>query len=139
MSDPATVAAPAAAPAPASVPTVSQPVTVDWGDWVAQALANETPIIEAAASGGVSLALAQIPFGSFVSTFIGPTIVDQYVLQGLTALEGVLKSEKLSVPASATLETTVANMLNANEPALAKFLGSELGPTISAAVGKLGL
>lgn len=129
----------AAAPAAAPVPTVSGAVTVDWGDWAAQALAAETPIIEAAAQAGISTALGAIPFGSVISSFIGPTVVNQYVAQGLTALEGVLAPEKLTIAPSNALETYVANAINANEPALAAFLGAQLGPMISAAIAKLGL
>lgn len=123
--------------APRTTPTVAQDIRVDWGSWLAQGLAHETAIIEAAAQGGISLALKAIPFGSFVTMFIGPTLVKQYVDMGLAALEGVLTPLSASVPTSNTLFTTVANLINANEPALAAFLGDQLEPMIEAAIAKI--
>lgn len=120
-------------------PTVAQAVRVDWGSWIAQLLDHEKPIIEAAASGGISLALHQLPFGTLVSAFIGPTLVQQYVDQALAAVEPLLASKSLSVPASSAVATIAAQMVNANEPSLAKLLGSELDTLLNAAVSKLGI
>jgi hypothetical protein len=125
-------------PTTAAAPTVSQSVTVDWGSWVTQALTHEEPILEAAASAGLSLALAQIPFGAFVSAFVGPTVVKQYVDQAVSALSGVIGADALTVPAGG-IEGVVANLINANEPALAAFLGANLQPLISAALARLGV
>ena len=148
VSTPATisVAAGAAAAVPVPVPnaprvtpTVSQDVRIDWGSWMAQALAHETVIIEAAAQGAVDLALKSIPFGSLVSSFIGPTIIKQYVDMGLAALEGVLEPLSVTAPGYNVLFTTIANLINANEKALAAFLGDQLDPMIHAALAKIGI
>lgn len=137
---PATSSTPAPVTTPPRVtPTVAQPIRIDWGSFVDQLLANEAPIIEAAISGGINLALAQIPMGSMIEMFIGPTVINQYIQQGLTALEGVLANQSLTIPASNMLVTTVANMFIANEPKLAAFLGPNLDTLIKAAVAKLNL
>lgn len=120
-----------------TVPATSSTAVVPWGDWAEQALINETTLLESLASGGVSLALSEIPFGSFVANFIGPTVVKGLVDTALKALEGVLSTATLAIPASNTILTTVANMLNANYPALANFLGSNLEPMIQAEIAKV--
>lgn len=125
--------------APRVTPTVSQSIRVDWGSWVSQLLAHEAPIIEAAVQGGINLALANVPMGSLIGMFIAPTVVKQYLDQGMTALEGVLNNQSITVPASNMLEATIANLINSNEPELAAFLGSNLDNLIKAAVAKLNL
>jgi hypothetical protein len=136
----ATMPAPSAqAPAPGPVPTVSSSVTIDWGSFAAQLLENSEPIIAAAAQAGLNLALSEIPLGSLIAHFIGPTVISQYVAQGVTALAGLLKNDKLTIPASDFLATFVANAFNANEPQLAKFLGDSITPTIKAFIDKLKL
>jgi hypothetical protein len=129
-----TVASTAAAPA---VPTVSSNVTIDWGSWLSQAVANETNIIESVAEAGVTSVLADIPFGSFVSMFIGPTVVKQYVDQALVSLEGILQSDTLSVSPTDTIMTSVVTMITQYEPALAAYLGSNLQPMIQTAIAKI--
>lgn len=124
---------------PRVTPTIAQGVRIDWGSFFAQFIEHEKPIIEAVASGGLKLALSQIPMGNIVEMFIGPTLVAQYLDQGLTALEGLLKDQSVTVPASNLLETTIANLINANEPKLVEWLGANLDPMIKAAVAKLNL
>ena len=129
---------PTPTPAPAPVPTVAAPVTVDWGDLINQILTNAEPIIAATAQTGVSTALASIPFGSFISDFIGPTVIGQYVTMGINAVEGQLKGQAISVPAG-SVEAIIANLFNQNEPALAAFLGADVEPLIAAAIAKIKL
>lgn len=118
------------------VPTVSSAVTIDWGSWAAQILKHEAPIIEAVAAGGEQLILNQIPFGSLISMFIGPQVIQGYIDQGLTALEGMLATETTGVPATNTLMLYVANMINTYEPQIAAFLGANLDPMIQGLVAK---
>ena len=122
-----------------SVPTISSPVTIDWGDLAAQLLAHETPIIESAASAGVTLALGAIPMGSFFSGFIGPTVTKQYVDQALTSLEDILKGNTLTVSPTEALTALAAKLFNQAEPALAGFLGNDVEPMIAGWVAKLHL
>lgn len=123
---------------PAStVPTVSSSVTVDWGDWVAQLLQNETPVLEALGESAVASGLAMVPFGSIVSTFIGPTIVKQYVDQALVGLETLLEKENASVPTSNTVLVYVLNMIKTYEPTFATYLGTQLTPLIETEIAKL--
>jgi hypothetical protein len=124
---------------PRVTPTASQSVRVPWGDWLEQLLLNETHVVEAAAQGGVALALHALPIGGIISMFIGPTIVKQYVDMALAALEGVVAGHSVTVDGSSAILTTVANLINANEPAFAKWVGGELEPMIAAALGKLGI
>lgn len=126
------------AAAPARVtPTVSMPVRVSWGDWVEQALAHETPFIESVAEAGLGLALKAIPFGGIVSMFVGPTVIKQLVDLAMTALEGVVAGQGTTVPDGNAVFASVANMLNANYPQLAAFLGTEVEPMIEAAIAKI--
>jgi hypothetical protein len=119
------------------VPGIADPVTVDWGDLAAQLLAHETPIIEATAQTGVNLALGAIPIGTFLSGFVGPTVIKQYVDQALTSLEDVLKGNTLTVSPSEALASLSAKLFNQAEPALASFLGQEVEPMIQGWVAKL--
>ena len=128
----------AAATVPRVTPTASQPVRIPWGDWVAQALAHETHLIEAAAEAGVSMALSAIPFGAIISRFAGPTVVAQYVDMGLAALEGVLDPLSADVPAGTVL-ATVANLINKNATAFASFIGDQLEPMIKSELTKRGI
>ena len=127
------------APTPAPVPGIAGPVVVDWGDLAAQLLAHETPIVEAAAQTGVNLALGAIPMGSFLSEFVGPAVVKQYVDQALTSLEDVLKGSSLTVSPSEALASLAAKLFNEAEPSLASFLGGTVEPMIQGWVAKLKL
>lgn len=123
---------------PRVTPTASQPVRVPWGDWLAQALAHETHIVEAAAEAGVSLALGVIPFGSVVARFIGPTIVAQYVDMGLAMAEAALEPLAATVSGGSVL-ATVASLINVNEQAFASFFGDQVEPMIKAELAKRGI
>jgi hypothetical protein len=135
----AQVQPPAAQSAPRVTPTVSQSIRVDWGSWVSQLVEHEKPIIEAAASGGLALALHALPFGTLVSAFIGPAIVKQYVDQALATLEPLIASKSLTVSASNAIMAAAAKAINDNEPSLAGLLSGELDSLLLAAVSKLGL
>lgn len=126
-----------AADSKTGAPTVSSPVEMDWGSMAAQMLRNETAIIEAAAAGGMQVALSAMPFGSIVSMFIGPKVVKQYIDQGLTLLEGVLDGQKLI--AGSAVETYVFTAINTYEPLLAKELGDQLTPLIQSLLAKVGV
>lgn len=135
MTDTSTTPAPTSAP----VPGIAGPVVVDWGDLAAQLLAHETPIVEAAAQTGVKVGLAAIPMGSFLSEFVGPAVVKQYVDQALTSLEDVLKGSSLTVSPSEALASLAAKLFNQAEPSLASFLGGTVEPMIQGWVAKLKL
>lgn len=120
-----------------SVPTVSSSVTADWGSVAAQIIANEQTIIVAAANAGVNLALAQMPFGSLVETFIGPTVIDQYISQALVGLETFLKTQSITVSPQNAVESYVMSMITSAEPWLISFLGPQVETMVSAAVAKI--
>jgi hypothetical protein len=128
----------ATSPAPRVTPTASQPVRIPWGAWLAQAAAHEEHIVEAAAEAGLKLALAQVPFGSIIGSFIGPQLIDQYVEMGVKALGGLIGGATVDIPAG-TIFATVGNLINANEPAFASFIGDRLDPMIAAALAKIGI
>jgi hypothetical protein len=146
MSDPAASTSvatatntPATATSPARVtPTVGGQIRVDWGSAAAQFIAHEAPILEAAGAAAVAAGLKSLPFGAIVSTFIGPTLVNQYVGQALTTLEGVLNTQNFSVADSNTLAASVANLINTNEAWLISFIEGNLDPLISKAITALG-
>ena len=119
------------------VPGIAGPVVVDWGDLAAQLLAHETPIIEAAAQTGVKVGLAAIPMGSFLSEFVAPNVVKQYVDQAMLSLEDVLKGSSLTVSPSDALATLAAKLFNEGEKPLASFLGGTVEPMIQGWVAKL--
>jgi hypothetical protein len=119
------------------VPGIAGPVRVDWGDLAAQILVHETPIIEAAAQTGVKVGLAAVPMGSFLSEFVAPDVVKQYVDQALTSLEDVLKGSSLTVSPSEALASLAAKLFNQAEPSLASFLGGTVEPMIQGWVTKL--
>ena len=127
-------------PAPARVtPTAAQPVRVPWGDWLAQALAHETSIIEAVAGARVNMALSAVPVGSVIKMFIGPELVKQYVDIGLKTLEGVLEPKEWDPDSSNKVLVSIANLINNNEAAFVQVIGDQLQPLIKAELSKLGL
>lgn len=118
-----------------AAPSVSAAVKIDWGSWVAQGLAAEADIIAAGAGQAEGLLLKDIPFGTLIQAFAGPAVVEDYVKQGLVALEGIVAGQSLA--ASSPLETYAFNTINQFEPLLAKELGEQLIPLIKAAIAKL--
>ena len=121
----------------AVVPTNSQSTVIPWQDWADQAIVHLSPVIEMAAESGATLAFASIPMGSIISEFIGPTVIKQTVDAALTQLEGFLSSQSgVSISASDTIGTVVANTINSTAPALAAQLGDKLIPMIQAEVAK---
>lgn len=125
------------APPPATNPSAPPPIAVDYGDMAAQILADAEPILAMAAQGAAGLALSAIPLGSFISNFIGPTVISQYVSQAITAVAGSLKGQALTIADPNDIEKFAANLFAAGEPALASFLGDSVAPTISALVAKI--
>lgn len=126
-------------------PTVTQPAVMDWGSVAAQIIDHAKPIAEAAANAGVTLVFAEIPFGSFFQHYVTPKLINQYVDQVFTMIEGSLKDQTISVPTSG-IAGMVANAISAAEGPLLDFLnmiGVDLMPQITAAVegaiGKLKL
>jgi hypothetical protein len=120
-------------------PTVSQPTRVDWGSWVEQFLAHETPLIEAAANAGVQLATAAIPGGAIIRMFVTEKLVDQYVELGIKALDGILDRQSLTIGDSSPLLVYITNMFNTTVPLLAGKLGPELDGAIRNGLVKAGL
>lgn len=144
MPDPIKAAAApvALAPVPTHAPTVTQNVVIDWGSWISQALVHETPIIEAAAQAGATVALASLPFGSIVSGFILPKLVKQYVDMGLTAMEGAVDGKSVSVPAGGIagfLATLVENLMQQGESTWLGALDVVIGPLIKAEIASRGM
>ena len=123
------------APAPQAIPSVSSSVTIDWGSWAAQALHASEGILGSIAGVVETDLLAMVPFGSIISSFIGPTVVASYVQQGLQTLEGILEGRTLT--SSGAIEKYVFNAMIAFEPALVHLLGDTLIPMIEATVLKL--
>ena len=119
------------------VPGIAGPVVVDWGDFAAQLLAHETQIVEAAAQTGVKVGLAAIPMGSFLSEWIAPNVVKQYVDQALISLEDLLKGGTLTIAPNEALASLAAKLFNQAEPSLASFLGGTVEPMIQGWVSKL--
>lgn len=144
LSTPATPAAAVAAAAtvaaqPRVTPSVGMPIRVDWGSLAAQLIDHEKPIIEALAEAGITAAEGMAgPIGPILQMFIGPQMVKQYLDQGLVALEGQLNPQVLTVDQSNMLLSTAANLFNANEPALAGFLGSTIEPLFQKGLAALG-
>lgn len=134
--------APATPTAPARVvPTANQPVRVAWGDWLEQLLVHETPLIESAAQAGLSVGAALIPggIGSAALNLLGPTVVKQAVDGVINMLQGPLTSAgaALEVPASNTIATMAANVLNSTLPTFVSKAGASLDSWLQAAVAKL--
>lgn len=128
----------AAASVPAAVvPTSEGSVTISWGDWIAQAAAKLTPLIESGVEVGVATTLAVMPFGNIVSTILGPTIVKEYVDKGLALLEAALTGKSSTVVTTNDLENFVLNNIVTSEPALAGLLGGDLLPMIQAEIASL--
>jgi putative chitinase len=125
------------APPPATNPSAPPPIVVDYGDMAAQIFADAEPILAAVGQGAARLALSAIPMGSFISDFIGPTVISRYVSQAITAVAGSLKGQALTIANPNDIETFAANLFAAGEPALASFLGDSVAPTISALVAKI--
>lgn len=121
------------------VPTTSSPVVIDWGDWASQLINHEAAVVEKLADAGIGAALSAVPFGSVVSTFVAPQVVDQYVGQAVTALSGLVKGQSLTIPTNNAIESTVANLISTELPGFAKMLGPDLDSLIKAGVAKLGL
>lgn len=120
-----------------TVPTNTQSTVIPWQDWAEQAIVHLTPMIEMAAEGAATLAFASMPMGRIIAEFIGPTVIKQTVDAALAQLEGFLSAQPgVTVPASDTLATVVANTINASAPALAAQLGDKLVPMIEAQVAK---
>ena len=120
-----------------AVPTNSQSTVIPWQDWAEQAIVHLTPMIEMAAEGGANFAFASMPMGSIISELIGPTVIKQTVDAALAQLEGFLSSQSgVSVSASDTIGTIVANTINSTAPALAAQLGDKLIPMIQTEVAK---
>lgn len=120
-----------------TVPAVFQPVVINWGDFATQFLKNAEPILAQLAAAGAEYAVGQLPFGAFLSGFIGPAVVSQYVSQAITALEGQLSSLALSISPANFLENTVFTMIKSELPELAAFLNTGLLPMIKAEVAKV--
>lgn len=123
---------------PRVTPTVSQSVRIDWGSWFVQGLSHEKAIIEAAALGGLEVALSNVPFGAIALHFIGPQLIDQYIEMGIKALDGVAENLVIEVPGDSVF-AVVANLINANEPAFAKFIGDKLEPMLKLALTSRGV
>lgn len=124
---------------PRVTPSVSQPIRVDWGSWLAQILDHEEHIIGMAVAGGVGLALKTVPLGAIVSTFIGPKLIEQYVVQALDTLEGVLVPMGTDIPTDNKWVAAVIAMINKNEPNLGAFLEGKLEPLVRQALAKFGI
>lgn len=135
-STPAPAVITAAAPPPVTTPASPPPVPVDYGDMLAQILADAEPIVASVASVGVPLVLSEIPLGSFFSSFVGPTIISGYVSKAFTAIIGDVSGKTIEIPSANVFETAALNLLTAGEPAAVKILGETVGPTISALVAK---
>ncbi len=134
----AAVSAAAASSSPTGAPTTAASISLPWPSWIEQGLAAEGPILEALAIGGINLALADVPFGSVVKSFIDP-IVTQYLGKALTYLEGIAgKAAPLTVPAASVIGATV-NAINTEMPQFAAMIGPELESLVTAAAAKLGI
>lgn len=138
MTDPTPVAVATASLPDVTVhaPSVSASTVMDWGSVAAQIIDHAKPIAEAAANAGVKLAFAEIPFASFFEHYITPKLIDQYIDQVFTMVEGSLKDQTISIPATG-IAGMVANAIQAAEGPLLAFLnmlGIDLMPKITAAV-----
>lgn len=120
-------------------PTVSQPIRVDWGSWVEQLLAHETPMIEAAVHAGLDVAAAMVPGGTFIHMFVTDKLVDQYIEQGIKALDGVLDKQSFTIDGTNALAMYVANMFNTAVPQLAAKVGPDLDRLIAVGMAKIGV
>lgn len=141
MATPTPTSAPLAT-APTHAPTVSGSVVIDWGSFVAQLLSHETPIVEAVAAGGVALALSAVPMGSFISNFIGPKLVSQYVDMALTAVEGGVSGQSITLPSGGIggfVAKMAANLFTQGEPQLVSFLDADVMPWIEAELKARGI
>ena len=122
-----------------SVPSVATSATIDWGSWAEQLLQNETPVIESVVEGGISMALSAVPFGNIIANFIGPTVVKQYVDQGIAVLGAALANKSIAISDPTTLEAYVVNMIKNEAPILSAFIGGALPGIVQKAIGAAGV
>lgn len=128
---------PPAAPLPdptSKVPTVSTPATLRWGHIGAQILDHMKPILEAAAPEVAEALIHKLPMGAFLSAFVGPKVVDEYVDQVVSMVEGSMDGRKLTVANANMVEKLVFNTVNNSDAAVAKYMDADLVPMIKARV-----
>jgi hypothetical protein len=123
-----------AALAVATAPSVSGSQTVDWGSWAAQGLHAIEKTTGALAGELGAAALATLPYGAIISTFVGPKLIDQYVEQAIHNLEGIVSKESFEI--SNPYEIYVFNAMKKYEQPVFDMLGNDLAPMIAAAVAK---
>lgn len=123
---------------PTATPTIDQSIHVDLGSAIATLFRNSEPIAESLLNFGVTAALHEVPFGTVVVGYALP-IVDQYIKSAMDTLEGTLANLSVDVPAGNIVLDAAAKMFNANEKALADFLGGAIPQLFQMAVTKFGL
>ena len=126
----------AATPA-TTIQSVTAPAEIDLGSFASMFLTKIAPAVADALGIAVDAVINTMPMGAVITQFIGPTVISQYVSQGLTIAESALATSNLEIAAPNFVESAAASLFNSAEADLSTFLGSLVGPTISALVAKL--
>ena len=116
-------------------------VNLPAGSWVESFLSIAEPSIVSILCFLVSILSIRLggPVGQFLKTYVTQAVIAKAVAYGVGAVDGAVAGQQLEVHTANAVFNSALNFLNANEPAIATWLGAALKSEVFAHMSSSGL